>query len=53
MTPHSKHYVIKCHLFWEHVHSCQINLLKADSCNQLRDIFPKGLPVPAFVHVHS
>ena len=53
MTPHSKHYTIKYHWFWEHVHSRWVQLLKIESRNQLGDLFVKGLPAPAFIHLRS
>jgi hypothetical protein len=51
MTPCSKHYTIKYHLFWEHVEKCRIWLLKIDTKEQLGDIFTKGLVESSLVHL--
>jgi hypothetical protein len=43
MTPHSKHYSVKYHWFWEHLVPCKIQLVKIATKDQLGDIFNKGL----------
>jgi len=53
MTPRSKDYAIKYHWFQGHVHACRVQLMKIESCNQLGDLFTKGLPAPAFIHLQS
>jgi hypothetical protein len=48
MTPHSKHYAMKYHWFWEHLIPKKIQLVKIVSTGQLGDIFTKGLDKIAF-----
>lgn len=48
MTPHSKHYAVKYHWFWEQLLPRNIELVKIASENQLGDIFTKGLGPVAF-----
>jgi hypothetical protein len=45
ITPHSKHYAVRLHWFRSKVAdpSLRISIVKVDSCNQLGDIFTKGL----------
>jgi hypothetical protein len=43
MTPHSKHYAIKYHWFWEHIGLRNIQLVKINTEDQLGDLFTKGL----------
>ena len=43
MTPQSKHYAVKYHWFHEHIGPCNIQIVKISSCNQLGDLFTKGL----------
>ena len=48
MTPHSKHYAVKYHWFWEQLLPRNIELVKIALENQLGDIFTKGLGPVAF-----
>jgi hypothetical protein len=53
MTPRSKHYAIKYHLFREQIGPRNIILVKIDSQNQLGDIFTKGLSSGPFCYLLS
>ena len=53
MTPRSKHYAIKYHLFCEQIGPRNIILVKIDSQNQLGDIFTKGLSSGPFCYLLS
>ena len=43
MTPRSKHYAVKYHWFCEDIGLQNIQLVKISSCDQLGDLFTKGL----------
>ena len=43
MTPRSKHYAVKYHWFCEDIGLQNIQLVKISSCDQLGDLFMKGL----------
>lgn len=51
MTPQSKHYAIKYHGFREQIGPRNIELVKVDSVDQLRDIITKGLGPTLFKHL--
>ena len=53
MTPCSKHYAIKYHLFWEHIGPQNIQLVKINMEDQLGDLFTKGLSQIIFTRLQK
>ena len=51
LQPHSKHYAVKYHWFWEHLKSEGIEIKKVDTKEQLADIFMKSFHVKSFWNI--
>ena len=52
-TPRSKHYASKTIWFREEIFQRGIKLLKIDTCDQLGDMFNKGLPRACFEYLRK